>query len=540
MDTELVLRAQRGDAAAFAALVGETAGRLRGVAMSILRDPDLADDATQRSLVSIWRNLHDLHDPSRFEAWSYRLLVNSCYSQIRAAKRRADVPAEAVNAWPAGGNPFDLVADQEMIERSFTRLPMQQRAVVTLHHRFGLSLDRVAAVLGVPVGTVYSRLHRAMDGLRAAIEADEREGVVGPDPGATLALPGRHRARPWLPGPIPPAPGRADGRRILVAPDGSGDASSIDQAVRMAREGDVVLVRPGIYRESVVLRRDVAVVGDGDRDSIILDYHGQEPMTLTGVFAGLRTPVGVLFDRTRASLTNMTLRGPRESVAIMVHGGAPAIRHLAAWLDGAWQGPPTFRNFLYVCGDAGGVIADCESDAHVIVHPGSPTVERNDLGAALLVMGPSSRAIVRDNAIVVRTRTTLALNVGLGAAPIIEGNEVSWFDGKAISVAGGSAPIIRGNVIRHSRIGIGVFDRGLPTILDNDVEATTTGILVRGADPLVSGNVLSGTAPGSIVVLGDSRAAVERNAVDPSVHSRPTIGTPAVRPSITPVRGGRR
>ena len=78
-----------------------------------------------------------------------------------------------------------------------------------------------------------------------------------------------------------------------------------------------------------------------------------------------------------------------------------------------------------------------------------------------------------------RTRTTLALNVGLGAAPVIEGNEVSRFDGKAISVAGG-APIIRGNVIRQSRIWIGVFDRGSPTITDNDVEASTTGILVRG------------------------------------------------------------
>jgi RNA polymerase sigma-70 factor (ECF subfamily) len=86
MDTGLVVRAQGGDEVAFATLVDVTSARLRAVAMSILGDYDLAEEATQRSLVSIWRSLPGLRDTGRFEAWSYRLLVNSCYTQIRAAQ----------------------------------------------------------------------------------------------------------------------------------------------------------------------------------------------------------------------------------------------------------------------------------------------------------------------------------------------------------------------------------------------------------------------------------------------------------------------
>ena len=108
-----------------------------------------------------------------------------------------------------------------------------------------------------------------------------------------------------------------------------------------------------------MLRRDIAIVGDGDRDRIVLDVHGlDEQAMLTGAYDGVRCPFGVLFDHTRASLTNLTIRGLRESVAIIVEGGAPTIRAVAGNLDGAWQGPPSLRHFLYVTGDASGLIAD--------------------------------------------------------------------------------------------------------------------------------------------------------------------------------------
>ena len=63
---------------------------------------------------------------------------------------------------------------RDQLERGFRRLPIEQRAVVVLHHYLDLPLEAVAEALGVPVGTVHSRLHRAMGALRAALEADAR------------------------------------------------------------------------------------------------------------------------------------------------------------------------------------------------------------------------------------------------------------------------------------------------------------------------------------------------------------------------------
>ena len=89
MDTDLVIRAQRGDKEAYALLATEIADRHLAVARRILRDLDLAEDATQQALLAIWRDLPQLRDPARFEAWSYRLLVRACYAEGRKERRWA-------------------------------------------------------------------------------------------------------------------------------------------------------------------------------------------------------------------------------------------------------------------------------------------------------------------------------------------------------------------------------------------------------------------------------------------------------------------
>src|SRR6186713_774765 len=83
MDTDLVTRAQHGDEEAFASLAVAIGDRLHAVAHRILRDLDLAEDATQQALLAIWRDLPQLRDPARFDAWSYRLLVRACYAEGR-------------------------------------------------------------------------------------------------------------------------------------------------------------------------------------------------------------------------------------------------------------------------------------------------------------------------------------------------------------------------------------------------------------------------------------------------------------------------
>jgi RNA polymerase sigma-70 factor, ECF subfamily len=174
MDTDLVVRAQRGDKGAYADLATGIADRFLAVARRILRDLDLAEDATQQALLSIWQDLPQLRDPARFDAWSYRLLVRACYAEGRKQRRWTPnlriLPTDEL----AGGDGFTSVVDRDQLETGFRRLSIDHRTVVVLHHYLDLPLDRIAELLDVPVGTIHSRLHYAMRGLRAALDADAR------------------------------------------------------------------------------------------------------------------------------------------------------------------------------------------------------------------------------------------------------------------------------------------------------------------------------------------------------------------------------
>ncbi len=174
VDIDLVQRAQRGDKTAFADLATEIADRFLAVARRILRDQNLAEDATQQALLSIWQDLPQLRDPARFDAWSYRLLVRACYAEGKKQRRWAPNLRLLSADEPAAADGFSSIIDRDELESAFRRLSMDHRVVVVLHHYLDLPLERVADILGVPSGTVYSRLHYAMRGLRAALDADAR------------------------------------------------------------------------------------------------------------------------------------------------------------------------------------------------------------------------------------------------------------------------------------------------------------------------------------------------------------------------------
>jgi RNA polymerase sigma-70 factor (ECF subfamily) len=176
MDLDLVVRAQRGDQAAYAVIGTEIADRFLAVARRILRDPDLAEDATQQALFAIWQDLPQLREPARFEAWSYRLLVHACYAEGRKQRRwvpNVRLPASA----DVADDDLRSIVDRDELERGFRRLSIDHRSVVVLHYYLELPLERVAEILGIPAGTAHSRLHHAMRGLRAALEADARPSV---------------------------------------------------------------------------------------------------------------------------------------------------------------------------------------------------------------------------------------------------------------------------------------------------------------------------------------------------------------------------
>jgi RNA polymerase sigma-70 factor, ECF subfamily len=184
MQRDLVERAMAGDHDAFSELAHVSIGRLYVVARLILRDDSRAEDATQEALVAAWRRLAGLRDPDRFEAWLHRLLVNACYREARKGRRLGSIEVnvdtlslpEAPRTIDEGFN----LADRDQIERGFRRLDIDQRTVLVMHYYLGFSLDDAAEVLGVPPGTVRSRLHRAINAMRAALEADARLPLFSP------------------------------------------------------------------------------------------------------------------------------------------------------------------------------------------------------------------------------------------------------------------------------------------------------------------------------------------------------------------------
>src|SRR6476659_7214639 len=122
VDTELVKRAQHGDREAFGLIAADIATRFLAISRRILRDLDLAEDASQQALVAVWRDLPQLRDPARFDAWSYRLLVRACYAEGRRARTWSPnlriLPADE----PVASDGLDAVVLRDQLETAIRRL----------------------------------------------------------------------------------------------------------------------------------------------------------------------------------------------------------------------------------------------------------------------------------------------------------------------------------------------------------------------------------------------------------------------------------
>ena len=183
MTSELVERAQRGDHEAFDALATAAYHRLYAIARRILRDGYAAEDAVQDALVRAWRDLRALRDPDRFDAWLHRLLVNACMDHVERRKRRS-VEVLGLDLDPGTtDSQLGQLVDRDELERAFLQLPVGQRAALVLTHYVGLSAPEVGAILGIPPGTVASRLHYGARAMRAAIAAPPAAPTTSPEPG---------------------------------------------------------------------------------------------------------------------------------------------------------------------------------------------------------------------------------------------------------------------------------------------------------------------------------------------------------------------
>ncbi len=151
--------------------------RLYGVARRILRDGYAAEEAVQECLIRGWRELRSLRDPARFEAWMHRLLVNSCHDQGRRARRMSVEVADIGFDHSDPADDFATVVNIDELERGFLQLPIEHRAVLVLTHYVGMSAPEVSQVLGIPVGTVHSRLHYGARAMRVALSKPSAGGA---------------------------------------------------------------------------------------------------------------------------------------------------------------------------------------------------------------------------------------------------------------------------------------------------------------------------------------------------------------------------
>ena len=161
-DIELVGRVVSGDHDAFDAIMRQHEDRVFSVCLRITGDRDLALDATQETFLTVFRKAGQFKGDAALGTWIYRIAVNTCYDQLRRAKRRKTDPI------PDHLDPVDVTAESAIdsaalrpeIRAALDGLPADFRAAIVLSDIEGMSMSEVAHVLGVPAGTVKSRLYR--------------------------------------------------------------------------------------------------------------------------------------------------------------------------------------------------------------------------------------------------------------------------------------------------------------------------------------------------------------------------------------------
>ncbi len=186
-DEELVRRTLAGDREAFGVLVERHERRTYNLALRMLGREEDARDATQDAFLTAFRKLASFRGDAAFSTWLHRVTVNACYDLLRRSARAPLVARGEDEPGPEPGAPVpdhaDATAGAVDVRRALLRLPPEHRAVLVLHDVQDLPYEEVARALGVPVGTVKSRLHRARVALGRELRGEgAAERVARPGP----------------------------------------------------------------------------------------------------------------------------------------------------------------------------------------------------------------------------------------------------------------------------------------------------------------------------------------------------------------------
>ena len=162
-DPELLAAHRAGDGRAFGRLAERYYGRLWGVAVRILRQPEDAADAVQEALVAAYRAADGYRGEATVRTWLTRILINACIDRLRRERGRATLPLDGDGPAPdqRTGDLATELATRLSVREALAMLPVAQRVAVVLVDVQGWSVAEVAEVLEVPVGTVKSRCARA-------------------------------------------------------------------------------------------------------------------------------------------------------------------------------------------------------------------------------------------------------------------------------------------------------------------------------------------------------------------------------------------
>ena len=178
-EAEAMVRARNGDVRAFDQLIRPRVARSLRLAMSILRDESDARDVVQDACLLAWRELPRLREVAKFDAWLARIVVNAC-RDFQRRRRRVSVREIPTDDFIAESTPAstrstsETLASVDTIRRAFSRLDVDDRTILVLHHVEEQPVARIARALGIPVGTAKWRLHRARRALEKAMELESR------------------------------------------------------------------------------------------------------------------------------------------------------------------------------------------------------------------------------------------------------------------------------------------------------------------------------------------------------------------------------
>jgi len=190
-DEDLVRRFLSGDRAAFATLVERHERRVYNLALRMTGREEDARDATQEAFLTVLRKLSSFRGEAAFTTWLHRVAVNACYDLLRKRQRQPlldrggdeDRAAAEPPPVPDHADASDLSID---VQRALLEVPQDFRVVMILHDVRDLPQEEVARILGVPVGTVKSRLHRGRIALARALgvpRSGERADPAPPSEG---------------------------------------------------------------------------------------------------------------------------------------------------------------------------------------------------------------------------------------------------------------------------------------------------------------------------------------------------------------------